>query len=135
MVSEPQRSLLEIRSGDYRSDWQRGLDIWFEGRRETWWVVEEGEEIRGAVRVVRERKRRPDRLEVLVSPGREGRFERLLVHRAMSDLRGLYRRMVEIQIPGPSSSLVAVLESLGFRKLRVLVQMQRTMRRRSLTGM
>jgi GNAT superfamily N-acetyltransferase len=134
MVPEPQRSLLEIRSGDYRPDWQRALDLWFERRREAWWVVEEGEDIRGAVRVVCERKRRPDRLEVLVSPGREGRFERVLVHRAMFNLRGLHRRMVEIQIPGPSSSLVTVLESLGFRELRVLVQMQRTMRHRSLTG-
>lgn len=136
IVHEPQRTLLEIRSEDYRPDWQRMLDLWLEMRREAWWVVEEGGELQGAVRVVREQRRRPDRLEVLVSPGHTGHVEQVLVHRAMSDLRGLDRRMVEIQIPGPGSSgpLLSELEAVGFQELRVLVQMRRSMKRRSLIG-
>jgi GNAT superfamily N-acetyltransferase len=126
VVSEPQRALLEMRPKDYRLSWQRTLDLWFEGRGEAWWAIEEEGELCGAVRVLRERGRRPDRLEVLVSPRYEGRFEGILVHRALAGLHRVSRRMIEVFMPRPSEPLIAALESAGFQRLRMLVQMRRS---------
>ena len=124
VVPKPQRALLEIRPKGYRLSWQRTLDLWLEGRGEAWWVIEGEGEICGAVRVLRERGRRPDRLEVLVPPRHEGRFEGILVQRALAGLRRASRRMIEIFLPCPAEPLIAALESAGFQKLRVLVQMR-----------
>jgi ribosomal-protein-alanine N-acetyltransferase len=134
IVPEPQRTLLEIHSDDYRPGWQRGLDLLFEGRREAWWLVEEGGEVQAAVRVLHERSRRPDRLEVLVSPGHGGHSEHILVRRGMASLRALHRRMTEILIPSPTTSLISALEAVGFQELKVLIQMRRCARRFSLIG-
>ena len=62
VVPAPQRPLLELRKEDYRPGWERALDYWLEGRREIWWVIEDSGTIRGAVRALHERGRRPDRL-------------------------------------------------------------------------
>jgi GNAT superfamily N-acetyltransferase len=126
VVSEPQHALLEMRPKDYRLGWQRTLDLWLEGRGEAWWVIEEEGETCGAVRVLRERGHRPDRLEVLVPPRYEGRFEDILVHRALARLRRVSRRMIEVFLPRPAEPLIAALESAGFQRLRVLVQMRRS---------
>jgi ribosomal protein S18 acetylase RimI-like enzyme len=131
IVPEPQRSLLEIRAEDYRPGWQRAFDLWFFGRCEAWWIVEEDEKVQGAVRILRERGCRPDRLEVLISPGHSGHFEHILVQQGMAGLRGLDRRMVEILIPNPSISLLAALEAVGFQRLRELVQMRRSLKHSS----
>lgn len=125
LVSESQRPLLELRKKeDYRPGWGRVLDCWLEGRREVWWVVEEAGVVCGAVRALRERGRRPDRLEVLVEPGHSGRLETVLVQQGMASLRGAPKKMVETVLPSSTEPLVAALEAAGFRKLRVLVQMR-----------
>jgi len=118
----PQRPLLELRKEDYRPSWGRALDRWLEGRREAWWVVEEDGVIRGAVRTLHERGRRPDRMEVLMSPGVH--LETLLVQRGVAGLRTAHKKMIETILPNPGESLVAALEAVGFQKLRVLVQMR-----------
>ncbi len=123
-VSESQRSLLELRKEDYRPGWGRALGCWLEGRRESWWVVEENGMVCGAVRALRERGRRPDRLEVLVEPGHSGRLEAMLVQQGVASLRGAPKKMVEAVLPSPADPLVVVLEAAGFQKLRVLVQMR-----------
>jgi hypothetical protein len=116
--------LLELREDDYRPSWERTLNYWFEGRREAWWVIEEHGTLCGAVRALRERGRRPDRLEVLIAPGYSGRFETVLVQQGMISLRGTFRKMIGIILPCSAESLVMVLEAAGFRRSRVLAQMQ-----------
>ncbi len=123
-ITIPHRSLLELRKENYRPGWERTLDHWLEGRREVWWVIEDGGVICGAVRVLHERGRRPDRLEVLVASGYSGRVETTLVQQGIACLRSAPKKMVEIVLPTPTDSLVAVLEDAGFQKLRVLVQMR-----------
>jgi ribosomal protein S18 acetylase RimI-like enzyme len=130
IVPRPHRSLLELRREDYRLGWERALGRWLEGRREVWWVVEEGGVLYGAVRALRERGRRPDLLEVLVAPGHGDYLATLLVQRGVASLCGVPRRMTETILPGPTDSLVEALEAVGFQKLRVLVQMRLDLARR-----
>ena len=125
VIPEYQRPLLELRLVDYRLSWERALDHFLEGRREVWWVIEEKGAVCAAVRVLRERRGRPDRLEFLVSPEYGGRFEDVLVWRAISSLRGAPKKMIEVLLPNPDDSLVEALKIAGFRKLRVLIQMRR----------
>lgn len=124
IVPEPQRPLLELRREDYQPGWERALDCRLQGQHEVWWVLEENGTICGAVRALRERGRRPDRLEVLVAPEHSGRFEALLVHQGIASLRSISKRMVETVLPRPSEPLLAVLGAAGFQRLRVLAQMR-----------
>ena len=125
VIPEYQRPLIELRLADYRLSWERVLDHFLEGRREFWWVIEEKGTVCAAVRVLRERRGRPDRLEFLVSPECGGRFEDVLVGRAISSLRGAPKKMAEVLLPNPGDSLVTALRMTGFRELRVLIQMRR----------
>jgi ribosomal protein S18 acetylase RimI-like enzyme len=124
VVPEHLRPLLELRLRDYQPNWERALDQLLEGRRETWWVIEDGGEICAAARVLRERGRYPDRLEVLVSPEHTGRFENVLLLQAVASLRGAPKKSVEILLPNATDSLVAGLRAAGFEELRVLLQMR-----------
>jgi ribosomal protein S18 acetylase RimI-like enzyme len=124
VIPERQRPLLELRLENYRPGWERTLDQFLEGRREVWWVIENGGVICAAVRVLRERGRLPDRLEVLVSPERSGFVEDVLVQQALASLRGASKKAVEVLLPNATDALVAVLDAAGFQKLRVLVQMR-----------
>jgi ribosomal protein S18 acetylase RimI-like enzyme len=124
VVAGPHRPLLELRRGDYTPGWERALDCWLEGRREVWWVVEEKGALCGAVRALRERRRRPDRLEVLVAPGHGNHLEAMLVQYGVASLRGAPKKMVETVLPSPTEPLVTALEAAGFQRLRVLVQMR-----------
>ncbi len=132
IVAISHRPLLERQKRDYRPGWERTLDYWLEGRRETWWVIEGSDgTIGGAVRALHERGRRPDRLEVLVASDYSGRIETTLVQQGIACLRGAFRKMVTIVLPGPGELLVTALEATGFQKVRVLVQMRLDLPRRS----
>jgi ribosomal protein S18 acetylase RimI-like enzyme len=124
VVPEHLRSLMELRLRDYQPSWGRVLDQFLEGRREMWWVIEDGGAICAAARVLRERGRYPDRLEMLVLPEHAGRFENVLLRRAIASLRGAPKKAVEILLPNATDSLVKVLQAAGFEELRVLVQMR-----------
>ena len=124
VVSGPHRPLLELRRSDYRPGWERTLNCWLEGRREVWWVVEENGVLQGAVRVLHERGRHPDRLELLVAPGHGGRLAAALVQQGVSSLHSVPRKMAETVLPSPTEALVMALEAAGFQRLRVLVQMR-----------
>jgi hypothetical protein len=123
-ATDLQRPLLELRREDYRPGWEGALDHWLEGRREAWWVIEEDGTICGAVRALREVGDRLDRLEVLVAPEHEGRFETVLVQRGIASLRSVRKRMVETLLPRPAPPLVAALKAAGFQELCVLIQMR-----------
>jgi ribosomal protein S18 acetylase RimI-like enzyme len=124
VVPRSQRALLEIRERDYRPGWERALDCWIEGRREHWWVIEEGGGISAAVRALRERGRRPDVLEVLVAPGQSGRFEDVLVRQGLACLGGARARMVEAVLVLPAEPLKDALRAAGFQDLRLYAQMR-----------
>lgn len=132
VVPEIQRPLLELREEDYRLGWERALDCWLEGRREAWWVVEEQGVVRGAVRALRERGCRPDRLEVLVLPEHSDRLAGVLVRQGMASLGDVSRKEVETMLPASTGPLVVVLEAEGFQELRTLVQMRLELSRRIL---
>lgn len=130
VVPDVQRSLLELREDNYKLGWEQVLDRWLEGRREKWWVVDEGGTLCGAVRALHNRGRRPDRLEVLIAPEHGGRFETVLVHQGLAGLRTANRKMVEIMLAMPTASLLSALKAAGFRESRVLVQMKLDLARR-----
>lgn len=124
-IPEPLRPLVEMREEDYRLGWGRMFDLWLEGRREAWWVVEEGGQVSGAVRVLRERGRRPDRMEVLIAPGRGESFAQPLVAQGITALHGATRKMVETVLTEEAEAvLIDVLERVGFCRARTLVQMR-----------
>ncbi|HDQ73881.1 MAG TPA: GNAT family N-acetyltransferase [Chloroflexi bacterium] len=118
------RALLSLRKSDYEVGWGRTLDCWLSGRREAWWVIEEDAMITGAVRALRERGRRANRLEVLVAPGWEGAFEDVLVRQGLSGIPRLCEKIVGIELPTSNPAMVAALEKRGFQPERVLVQMR-----------
>jgi ribosomal protein S18 acetylase RimI-like enzyme len=124
MIPTQQRALLELRKADYQPGWEQTLNHWLEGRREVWWVDEERGVLRGAVRVLFERGRRPNRLEILVAPEHSGRVEAVLVRQGLASLHGASRKMVNTVLPSPTQALVAALEAAGFQRSRTLVQMR-----------
>jgi len=125
IVPTTHRPLLELRRKDYQPGWERTFNLWLEGRREFWWVVEEDKAICGAVRTLRERGRWPDRLELLVSSEHDGRLESMLLQQGMASLRAGSKKVIETVLMAPTEPLVGALEKYGFQKGRVLVQMQR----------
>jgi ribosomal protein S18 acetylase RimI-like enzyme len=122
-VPEPQRPYFDLRRANYRVGLERSLACYLEGRREAWWVVEEGTMLCGAVRALRERGRSVNRLEVLVGSGYAGRVEAGLVRLGLTAVRGMGRKMVEASVPECASGVVQALEEAGFRVSHVLVQM------------
>jgi len=124
MIPASHRQLLELYDRDYRPSWERSFDHWLDGRREFWWVVEEDGVVCGAVRALRDRRRYPDRLEVIIASGHEGRFETGLVRQGIDSLRGGSRKMIEAVLASPTVPLVKALEETGFQRDRVLVQMR-----------
>jgi hypothetical protein len=124
MVPARQRALLELRKADYQPGWERTMNHWLDGKREIWWVDEESGVLRGAVRVLFERGRRPHRLEILVAPGCSDHVEAVLVQQGMASLHGAPRKMISTVLPSPSQSLVVALEDAGFQRSRRLVQMR-----------
>ncbi len=125
LIPADQRPLLELRVEDYRPGWGRTLSLWLEGRHEAWWVVEEKGDVCGAVRAVREIRRRPHHLEILIPPECEGRFEMALVQQGVGSLQGgISQRMIEIGMPSPTHALTTALRACGFEALRTLIQMR-----------
>ncbi|MGD2148157.1 MAG: GNAT family N-acetyltransferase [Anaerolineae bacterium] len=130
VIPAEQRPLLEIREPDYRPSNDRALEHWLRGEREVWWVADDGDGVCAASRVVRTSGRFPNRLEILVRVQHEGRFEQVLVRQGIDSLRGSPKKAIEAQLPLPADSAVAALEGAGFRKLRVLIQMKRSLKYR-----
>jgi GNAT superfamily N-acetyltransferase len=129
-IPSEQRPLLEIREIDYRPSLERALEHWLRGEREVWWVTECSEGICGAVRAVHKSGRFPNQLEILVRTEQQGRVEAPLVRKGIASLKGLARKPIEVQLPMPHGQSLTALEREGFERLRVLIQMKRSLRRR-----
>lgn len=129
-IPEKQRPLLEIQESDYLPGWRRRLERWLRCEDEIWWVAEEDEEIKGAVRAVRKRGAFPNQMEVLLQPENERRIAVDLVRQGVIGLGRSPNKAIEISLPQPTDSLLAALEEEGFQELRVLVQMKRSLGRK-----
>ncbi|NLE46168.1 MAG: GNAT family N-acetyltransferase [Chloroflexi bacterium] len=123
------RSFLELRDTDYRPSFERTLDRLIEGVRESWWVAEQDQSIVGGVRVVRERGRRLDRIEVLAAPESQGEVAATLVWKGTTALRRRICRPIETFLIEESGPLVQVFESAGFCRAQTLIQMRRNVGR------
>jgi ribosomal protein S18 acetylase RimI-like enzyme len=132
VIPEEQRPLLEIQEDDYRPGWRRRVEHWLRCEDEAWWIVagNGGPEMKGAVRTVQRRGAFPNRMEVLVRPGDNAGFEADLVRQGVANLGRSSRKPIETSLPEATDSLVAALKGEGFRRLRVLIQMKRSLRRR-----
>ncbi len=117
-------ALLELRSGNYEAGWGRTMDTWLAGKRESWWVAEQGGRLCGAVRALRDRRRAPDRLEVLVREGYAARLGRALALRGVLSLSRSGSKLVEAVVPCDLVPVAAALQEVGFRTSHVLVQMR-----------
>ena len=124
VMPEELRPLLEVEESDYRPGWGRRCQHWLRGEREVWWLVDDEDGLRGAVRAVRRAGRFPNQLEILVRPGDEG-CEGPLLERGLASLRGSSKKPVAISLPTTTAPLMAALEDEGFRETRVLIQMKR----------
>lgn len=129
-IPREQRPLLEVQVADYRPDWTRRLEHWLRCEDELWWVIPGEQGILGAVRAVRRRGAFPHRMEIMVQPESNGRFEDALVRQGVSILDGSARKPIEIALPGATDPLLAALREVGFEELRVLIQMKRSLGRR-----
>jgi GNAT superfamily N-acetyltransferase len=129
-IPREQRQILEVQEIDYRPTRKRALEHCLRGEREVWWLVDCGGVLCAAVRAVRKSGRFPNQLEIFVRAGHEGRYESALVRRGIASLRGSARKPVEIQLPRPCVHSLPALEREGFEKLRVLIQMKRSLRQR-----
>jgi ribosomal protein S18 acetylase RimI-like enzyme len=130
VISKEQRPLLEVQEMDYRPSGARGLELFLRGEREIWWVADHGGAICAAARAVRKRGRFPNQLEILVRTEHEGRTETALVRQGIASLRGSPKKPIEIQLPMPGGQSLTALEEGGFEKLRVLIQMRRSLKYR-----
>jgi len=124
VIQEEHRPLLEVQESDYQPSWGRTLELWLRGVREVWWVAEEDEELRGAVRVARKAGRFPNRLEILAKSPRGG-IEVALVKHGLASLNGSPQKPVEASLALPADRAVAALKNEGFQEMHVLVQMKR----------
>lgn len=132
VIPEEQRPLLDVKRTDYHPSWGRRLEHWLRCEDEVWWVVpmeDPGEDgIIGAVRAVHRRGAFPNCMEVLVHPGKGPSVESDLVRRGVASLRGSPRKPIEISLPRATGALLLALDEEGFQKLRVLIQMRRSLR-------
>jgi hypothetical protein len=130
VIPREQRPLLEVQETDYRPSGTRALEHWLRGEREIWWVVDEGGAICAAVRAVHKLGDFPNQLEILVRAEHDGRSETWLVRQGISSLGGSPKKPIEIQLPMPGGESLTALEEEGFEKLRVLIQMKRSLKYR-----
>jgi len=126
VIPAEQRPLLEKTPDDYRPSWARRIDHWLRCEDEIWWVVQEGEEIRGAVRAVRKMGGLPHRLEILVRPSAAD-LASALVRRGLAKLAGS-NRAITSAVPSPAQPALTALSAEGFHEVRVLIQMKRRLK-------
>jgi ribosomal protein S18 acetylase RimI-like enzyme len=112
-----------LRRDDFWMGFDRDLNNWLMGRRETWWVIDSGSGLVGAVHA--EAVRPPDdgRLGVWVAPGWHGQYEDALVRTALAALGDAANRPTIAGVPATSAAAISVLESVGFEMLRRLTHM------------
>jgi len=125
-LTRPHREVLEVRPSAYRTDWEARLAAWLEGCREDWWVVSEQGQVVGAVGLRSRRTARYHRVEVLCRVERQEDLGPRLVRAGVTILSRRRCWETVTVLPGPRQALESAFAALGFRRLRRLVQMRRT---------
>jgi len=129
-IPDVQRAMLEFRESDYILGWERALDCWLEGKREIWWIAETQGMIVGALRTVRERNRRPNRMEFVAHPQYRGRVEQDLIYHGLECLQKSSHKLIEIYLVNAGSATETAFEQSGFFRSQVLVQMRLSLEHR-----
>ena len=118
-----QARVLEVRRGRYVfGGWERQLTLWSCRQRESAWL-QDTETPQLAVRVQTDRRYRFQIWEILVHPLAGGRGSGEAVARALAATRRAPSWPIISMIAATESTLLAVLQELGFRRHRTLLQM------------
>ena len=118
-----QARVLEVQRGRYIfGGWERQLTLWLSRQRESAWL-QDMETPQLAVRVQTDRRYRFHLWEILVHPLAGGRGSGEAVARALAATRRVPSWPVISMIAATQSALFAVLQELGFRRHRTLLQM------------
>ena len=118
-----QAQVLEVRRGRYVfGGWERQLTLWSSRQRESAWL-QAAETPQLAVRVQTDRRYRFHLWELLAHPLTGGRGSGEVVARALAATRRAPSWPIISMIAATESTLLAVLQELGFRRHRTLLQM------------
>ncbi|MEA3397749.1 MAG: GNAT family N-acetyltransferase [Chloroflexota bacterium] len=121
-----QARVLEVQRGRYSfGGWERQLTLWSSRQRESAWL-QAAETPRLAVRIHTDRRYRFHLWELLAHPLAGGRGSGEVVARALAATRRAPSWPVISMIAATESALLAVLQALGFRRHRTLLQMTLT---------
>jgi len=117
-----QRDIVEVRPSLYTfGGWERKIDRWLRGQREWAWL-EDAESPHCAVHVQTDKRHRFHNWDLLLHPEEGEAAARESVARAFSTL-GHRRGWDVITIVEEQSALIPFLQTLGFQRHRVLLQM------------
>ncbi|MCS7178420.1 MAG: GNAT family N-acetyltransferase [Anaerolineae bacterium] len=131
-LARTHQEVLEIRPSLYRAGWEARLSAWLEGRNEDWWVLRVGKDLagvapNGALRLTSCRSGRWHEVEVLIRPERMDDLGGLLVRAALALLARRPAWETVTALPGIRMHLEPLFADAGFRPLRRLLQMRRTL--------
>lgn len=127
-LSRPHQEVLEIRRSLYRAGWEASFSAWLEGRTERWWVTE-GPPPEGALRITSYHSGRWHEVEVLVRPQRMDDLGSALVEATLTRLPRRARGEIVTVLPGARMRLEPYFARVGFRPLRRLIQMRKSLGR------
>jgi len=115
-----------LRESDFVFGWERRLDLWLAGRRESWWVVESNGRLVGAAEA-----------ETYHNPSEEGRLRmwvtgssdchNILLDAALSAREAASRPML-VAHPAADVEALRAFERYGFRPVRTLAHMKLNLR-------
>ncbi len=111
-----------LRESEFVLGWDKSLDLWLSGQRESWWVIPSGGKIVGAIEA-----------QTFLNPREEGRLRMWVAagHRPHAALinatmrrRELASRPMVISHPADDAEAMEALARFGFRPLRTLAHMK-----------
>ena len=112
-----------LRESEFVLGWDRSLDLWLSGQKESWWVAPSDGKIIGAMEAQTFLNSREEgRLRMWVAAGHH--LHPALVHAAMAR-RELASRSMVIACPADDVEALQALAQFDFRSLRTLAHMKR----------
>lgn len=115
-----------LRESEFAFSWERNLDLWLVGQRESWWVAQSNGRIIGAIEALASRNPHEEgRLRMWAAAG-SGLFN-ALIDTALGQ-RGLASRPMVIAHPGDDADALQAIERAGFAPLRTLAHMKLDLR-------
>lgn len=111
-----------LRESEFILGWDRSLDLWLSGQKESWWVAQSDDKIVGAIEA-----------QTFLKPCEEGRLRMWVaaghhLHTALISAalrqRDLASRPMLIAHPGDDEEALQVMARFGFQPLRTLAHMK-----------